>query len=887
MNVNDIIYGNNNEEYFIEKIDKDYIIVKYTREILITFNANNDKKKETRIETLTFYFNQIGINIFFKKNDCKKDANELLEDVDYREYKDNIYNRIKQEELIKIEKLKAIKNYAPEIKMSKTQKDTKLLSYENKEISQKEEEDFYNTAKETYFARLDLDTEYYKENYYERFYISKETRKKKIQKGIFERGIYISPEELKSQGRENLIENIELEEGINKKYNNGIKVVNWASPIANLYYEKENNTFRFNDYKYEVMLRRSIMFNPIRYVNNYIENNTLYKEGVVDEFLLNILMEKRNSDKLTDIIYSIQSNQNKIIRADKDENFIVQGCAGSGKTMILLHRLSYLKLNKKLPEYDKIKIITPNKLFSNFINELSHDLDISEIEQITISNYYSLLINIYIKRYNKIKYIIDESREVRCTKDEINKIIDNKYSKYKRIFEKEKMLDENELNSETIKKLYSKEVFEFIKNEYNEKINEAKQKIKRLEIFIEWNSNNYQYFEISINKLIKKLEEEEKRIYKLQDNLKNQKEKLEVLKIKSKGEEYQNLKINKEKCKRLKEQLINIEKEYTKLIEKNKKIFNKIKNFVTSNKDEIILKNASINLQEKIENLEKDIEIGQKSYDELKEKITNNEKECNKIEDIINKVEKQKEIIKNEQMEILNNMYFTIDFYEYIIEKLKVINLLPIEKGKFVKVQLLIFLYINYLHFGPFYNNNDSLLCFDEAQDYNIIEYRILKKVNNNIVFNLYGDVNQSFYAEGIFDWQELIETFKLKKYCLNENYRNTFQITEFCNKLLNFNVVPMGLDGKKIEYIKENDIIDIIDRKIKEKRKIVLIYKDKSDLNNIENKIQSEFVIYSTVNMVKGMEYDTAIVKDNNMNKNEKYISYTRALNELYIIRE
>lgn len=85
MNVNDIIYGNNNEEYFIEKIDKDYIIVKYTREILITFNANNDKKKETRIETLTFYFNQIGINIFFNKNDCKKDANELLEDVDYRE----------------------------------------------------------------------------------------------------------------------------------------------------------------------------------------------------------------------------------------------------------------------------------------------------------------------------------------------------------------------------------------------------------------------------------------------------------------------------------------------------------------------------------------------------------------------------------------------------------------------------------------------------------------------------------------------------------------------------------------------------------------------------------------------------------------------------------
>ena len=82
MNVNDIIYGNNNEEYFIEEIDEDYIIVKYTREIFIAFNNNNNKKKETKIETLTFYFNQIGINIFFKKNDCKKNANELLEDVE-------------------------------------------------------------------------------------------------------------------------------------------------------------------------------------------------------------------------------------------------------------------------------------------------------------------------------------------------------------------------------------------------------------------------------------------------------------------------------------------------------------------------------------------------------------------------------------------------------------------------------------------------------------------------------------------------------------------------------------------------------------------------------------------------------------------------------------
>ena len=119
------------------------------------------------------------------------------------------------------------------------------------------------------------------------------------------------------------------------------------------------------------------------------------------------MLEKRNSNKLTDIIYSIQSNQNKIIRTKSNENFIVQGCAGSGKTMILLHRLSYLKYNNLLPEYDKIKIIAPSKVFKDFIGELSRDLDISEIEQISISNYYLLLNNEYNRRYNLIQILND------------------------------------------------------------------------------------------------------------------------------------------------------------------------------------------------------------------------------------------------------------------------------------------------------------------------------------------------------------------------------------------------------------------------------------------------------------------------------------------------
>lgn len=44
MNVNEAMYGINNENYIIESIDEPNIIVKYRREVIITYNADIDKK---------------------------------------------------------------------------------------------------------------------------------------------------------------------------------------------------------------------------------------------------------------------------------------------------------------------------------------------------------------------------------------------------------------------------------------------------------------------------------------------------------------------------------------------------------------------------------------------------------------------------------------------------------------------------------------------------------------------------------------------------------------------------------------------------------------------------------------------------------------------------
>ena len=189
-------------------------------------------------------------------------------------------------------------------------------------------------------------------------------------------------------------------------------------------------------------------------------------------------------------------------------------------------------------------------------------------------------------------------------------------------------------------------------------------------------------------------------------------------------------------------------------------------------------------------------------------------------------------------------------------------------------------LYINYLHVGELINC-DKLLCIDEAQDYSEIEIELLRKVNKDVIINIYGDINQSAYKNGIHRWDYLCKKLNLNKYVLNENYRNPIEITEHCNNEFGYDALCMGLSTKPVEVIDEKRINEIIDQKIKEKLNVAIISK-----NEIKNKVINRYVFYRNIQETKGVEYNTVIVYDNGLNNNEKYIAYTRALSDLYIVK-
>jgi DNA helicase IV len=140
-------------------------------------------------------------------------------------------------------------------------------------------------------------------------------------------------------------------------------VYDWRSPIGKKYYMKSMICFDYNGFDYSLQLRRSLEISQgilKWYHDEYVQGDELFNKGVTDPFLVDALRAKRADHKLTDIIKTIQENQNAIINYPASKSFIVQGCAGSGKTMILLHRLSQIIFNNPKSDLSKIKIITPN-----------------------------------------------------------------------------------------------------------------------------------------------------------------------------------------------------------------------------------------------------------------------------------------------------------------------------------------------------------------------------------------------------------------------------------------------------------------------------------------------------------------------------------------------
>ncbi|WP_234396904.1 RNA polymerase recycling motor HelD [Bacillus massiliglaciei] len=168
-------------------------------------------------------------------------------------------------------------------------------------------------------------------------------------------------------------------------------IVDWRSPIANLYYEGRVGPVEYEAegelFSGEITLKRQLM----------IEDGQLQEIRDIDltttDELLQESLAKSSSSRLTDIVSTIQEEQNRIIRADLNKPIIVQGAAGSGKTTIALHRISYFLYQYK-EQFDprQLMILAPSRLFIDYISEALPELGVEKAKQFTLAEYVQLAI---------------------------------------------------------------------------------------------------------------------------------------------------------------------------------------------------------------------------------------------------------------------------------------------------------------------------------------------------------------------------------------------------------------------------------------------------------------------------------------------------------------
>jgi len=175
-----------------------------------------------------------------------------------------------------------------------------------------------------------------------------------------------------------------------------VQVVDWRAPKASVFYESQGGRAKYtvqNEVYYgEVNLKRQFSIKE-GVLENFFDSKILASltnelPGGEKEISDKVLQERLNqwsNSKLKDIIETIRTDQNKIIREPLEQVTLVQGCAGSGKSTIALHRVSYLLYNYKSLEPQKVAIIAPNRLFLDYISGVLPGLELEEINQLTFN----------------------------------------------------------------------------------------------------------------------------------------------------------------------------------------------------------------------------------------------------------------------------------------------------------------------------------------------------------------------------------------------------------------------------------------------------------------------------------------------------------------------
>jgi len=187
-------------------------------------------------------------------------------------------------------------------------------------------------------------------------------------------------------------------------------VTDWRSPIASVYYRYRypQKGVEFNTVtgaqKRDLLLKRTFDIYAgqlIKYFNNDIQFDE--SDIVVGK------IRQRTGGVLEDIVETIQKDQMDIIEADPREISIVQGCVGSGKSTVAIHKLAHIFFN--YPGYirsHKSILVAKSQILVSYLSTLFPKLGIFDINYKTLRD---LLINVIFREAMPIAVDLDQEQD--------------------------------------------------------------------------------------------------------------------------------------------------------------------------------------------------------------------------------------------------------------------------------------------------------------------------------------------------------------------------------------------------------------------------------------------------------------------------------------------
>ena len=613
-----------------------------------------------------------------------------------------------------------------------------------------------------------------------------------------------------------------------------VLVADWRAPISNAYYENGLGEISFktpegDDVQVNVTLKRTFDISDGK-LNDYYDS-----EAAADDELLNKYLAKNKQAVLSEIIATIQKEQNDIIRMSPKHNLIVQGVAGSGKTTVAMHRISYLLYNYgDILKPESFYIIGSNKMLLKYITGVLPDLGVNGFGQMTMEELFTRLM---YTDWDHFRYAIRET----------------------------------DTTDPAAAKKGTSDFFRALKDFCDD----YERKAIRAEDII-----------LDPNQFTEGFENDRIGIYDRRDNPSERKGKPVCLLRGS-----------------------------------------AIKKYIEDNPQFSVQTKMDFLNNEIHDNLEQELAKGV-SYTEKERKAIRKAYKC-----CLGEKEFKGSIYKIyddflDTLEDNESLRPTFRYEEREVTWKKKSDT-KLAKVKIVEYDVYDLAALAYLHHRI--NEIEVIseanhIVIDEAQDYGMMAYLVLKECVHDCKYTIMGDVSQNIrYSSGLNDWKELRDLYLEDEYdgfmMLRKSYRNTIEISGFATEILKHGTFeiypcePIIRHGEDPKFIREpaEKIVDRIVELCGEYKKedlfsIAIVCRNKNKADSLKEKLNGRLDIIDTddenaeygqgvmvlpVTLTKGLEFDAVILYEpgeadypvDNSHVKLLYVAATRAMHKLCIV--